>query len=104
MAPWHPMGTLHPQKRPAAMCLPELPSVCPTQSQELDGNRGKRQSVWSMAVGKGSVCRCLLEWGEQRWRAEVAQVISQAMQATFFLLLPSPCPCAKPQGKLRQAP
>lgn len=34
-------------------------------------------------------------------RTEVAWVVSQAMQATFFLLLPSPCPCTKPhRGKL----
>lgn len=51
MAPWHPMATLHPQKGPAAMHLPELPSVCPAQSQGLDGYRGRRQGAWSMAVG-----------------------------------------------------
>lgn len=32
-------------------------------------------------------------------RAEVAWVVSQATPATFFLLLPSPCPCASPQWK-----
>lgn len=37
-------------------------------------------------------------------RAEVAWVVSQAMQATYFLLLPSPCPHTKPQGTLEEAP
>lgn len=50
-APWHPTGTLQSQKGPAALCLPELPPGWSKQSQELDGYRGRRQGVWSVAVG-----------------------------------------------------